>query len=521
MHAIRPIHANLSFEVVTMCKSIRSIIFASIVGLSLIAGGCQPTNIQSAANTADKVQTSEFTFASAPSEASESALNQLAEIAKHLVDYQYDKGFIIAAVTPDGVSVKALGTLADLPDPAHTRMPIGSMTKVFVGMQLASLVLDGTVTLDTPITQCMPEGIAAPGSEDITLKMLTTHTSGLPRLQPSLLPNKSIDPTDPYTRVSVSDVWQDLAHTPREGMGTIQYSNYGEAVLGQALTQCAHAESWEALLAERVTNVLGLSSISIDADENIPQGYDMALLRQKPWTWNEKGMVPAGALKSNILDLSKIIQMSMSTKEYAGKSMLTKSQEVLFTDHSPNRTMSAIGMNWIHGLGAYSRFVPVPEAAEALKDITWHNGQTGTYNSYFGFIPGQNIGIVVLSNAATGNATAVGTLALAQLASNSSQNTQRVLNEVFKPRFTMSTEAMRVFEGEYLIEEVGLRFELRLDDDGNLMDVTHRLRVWPENETTLSYRFVNITIEFKTNADGTQEIIFTEGGKSTPLKKVR
>lgn len=504
----------------------KSTVITLLIGLSCAASGCKPAPVQTAADVAADVavvpEIAEFKFADAESETTAKLMEQALPVAEHFIQSKYDHGFILAMVTPDAVSVKAVGSLAALEDPAHVRLPVGSITKVFVGMQLASMVLDGTVSLDTPLTQCTPEGVATTGIEDITLKMLTTHTSGLPRLQPELLNNKSINPFDPYTTITPEAVWNSLSTTPRNGAGTIQYSNYGEAVLGNALTQCAHAESWASLMSDRVTRVLGLDSVSLEADANAPQGYDIALNPQAPWTWNEKGMAPAGALQSNILDLSKLLQMSMTPGDFKGKDILTKSQEILVTDDAPNAPMTAIAMNWIHGLGALRGIAQSDATAEAMKDIIWHNGQTGTFNSYIGFLPQQQIGIVVLGDGATGHATDIGMLSLALAANNPSDATQAILNAKYPAIASLSEEKMRAFEGDYLLEPINLTLQIRLDENGNLFDHTTKLPVFPTSENELRYRAVNASITFVQGEEGApQTITFTQDGQSLPVKKVQ
>ena len=48
-----------------------------------------------------------------------------------------------------------------------------------------------------------------------------------------------------------------------------------------------------------------------------------------------------------------------------------------------------IGLNWI------------TRKSDDGRDLTWHNGGTGGYRTFIGFIPAARVGIVVLTNAAT------------------------------------------------------------------------------------------------------------------------
>ncbi|MFF0287520.1 serine hydrolase [Streptomyces sp. NPDC005262] len=66
-------------------------------------------------------------------------------------------------------------------DPAAF-VEIGSLTKVLTGTVLVRMARAGLLGLDDPVEQWLP---TSPGS-GITLRHLTDHTSGLPRLPPGL-----------------------------------------------------------------------------------------------------------------------------------------------------------------------------------------------------------------------------------------------------------------------------------------------------------------------------------------------
>ncbi|MFB3067138.1 MAG: serine hydrolase, partial [Planctomycetota bacterium] len=74
---------------------------------------------------------------------------------------------------------------------------IGSISKVFTGVLLAALVQDGSVRLDQPLEQLLPDTVQVPahGGRKITLVDLSTHTSALPRMPSNFAPK---DPNNPY-----------------------------------------------------------------------------------------------------------------------------------------------------------------------------------------------------------------------------------------------------------------------------------------------------------------------------------
>ena len=80
---------------------------------------------------------------------------------------------------------------------ARTLFEMGSMTKVFTGLLLADMVLDGTVSLDDPVESYLPDGATMPRRDgrQITLRNLSQQDSGLPRL-----PSPSQGPMAGYSR---------------------------------------------------------------------------------------------------------------------------------------------------------------------------------------------------------------------------------------------------------------------------------------------------------------------------------
>jgi len=74
-----------------------------------------------------------------------------------------------------------------VPD-ADTVYRIGSISKSFTGLSLLSLRDDGVLNLDDPLARWIPEAnkLVYPTRDErpITLRQLTQHTSGLPRMGP-------------------------------------------------------------------------------------------------------------------------------------------------------------------------------------------------------------------------------------------------------------------------------------------------------------------------------------------------
>ena len=121
------------------------------------------------------------------------------------------------------------------PPTATTLFEIGSVTKVYTSLLLADAIQRREVSLDQPVSDLLPTGGSVPTRDHvaITLRHLALHSSGLPRLPPSILPNSP----DPYAKLDENALYNDLQHTDLESAPgqQIVYSNYGVGLLGFAL----------------------------------------------------------------------------------------------------------------------------------------------------------------------------------------------------------------------------------------------------------------------------------------------
>ncbi len=164
------------------------------------------------------------------------------------------------------------------PITASTVFEIGSISKAFTGVLLADMILRGEVALDDAVATHLPPGTRVPDKDGavITLRHLTTHTSGLPRLPDNLDPK---DPTDPYADYDAARLTAFLAtHQLRRAPGsTYEYSNLGAGLLGFALATRA-GMSYGDLLRTRILEPLGMMESGVVESEtmrrNLASGHD-------------------------------------------------------------------------------------------------------------------------------------------------------------------------------------------------------------------------------------------------------
>nr|WP_223245185.1 serine hydrolase domain-containing protein [Streptomyces sp. CBMA156] len=175
----------------------------------------------------------------------------------------------------------AAGTADDAtgaPASATGRFRIGSVTKTFVSTVVLQLVAEGRLGLDDPVERLLPG--AVPNGENITLRRLLNHTSGLF----DYTEDHAFDPTAPgslerwlesgrYTRwtpqqlIALAD--SHPAYFP-PGQG-YHYSNTDYILAGQIIERTT-GRTWQQEVERRVIRPLGLTGTSMPDHETAVPG---------------------------------------------------------------------------------------------------------------------------------------------------------------------------------------------------------------------------------------------------------
>jgi len=311
------------------------------------------------------------------------------------------RGAAAAVITPEGIETAFAGSVGGIgrssPE-ASTLFEIGSVTKVFTGILLAEMVQRGEVSLEDTIGDLMPgERRLDPEVASITLRELSTHTSGLPRLPIDLtsLVRLASRPGDPYRGTTTDEILDAVAALDGADLvtrGTSAYSNLGPALLGRLL-EAAAGEPYARLLSERVLSPLGMERTRMT--RKVLEGPELARGHRgnlRPTgSWLLDGYDPAGGLSSNLNDMVRFLEAVLA----AEGGPLGMSLEPAWTDEAAGR---AAGLGW---------------AISAVdgEPMIWHNGRTGGFYAFVGFFPRERRGVVLLTNTGhLGDPFAVGLL---------------------------------------------------------------------------------------------------------------
>ncbi len=139
---------------------------------------------------------------------------------------------------------------------------IGSVTKTFTALLLATMTAKGQVALEDPVGRYLP---AAAGT-GTRLVDLATHTSGYPRIPRGVKARMVLRLRDPYALVRDRDVDRSLRKLTRNlgpGPHPFEYSNFGYGVLSRALA-AAGEQPFGELLRQEVLAPLNLGEVTLE-----------------------------------------------------------------------------------------------------------------------------------------------------------------------------------------------------------------------------------------------------------------
>lgn len=297
------------------------------------------------------------------------------------------------------------------PPSLNSIFEIGSVTKTFTATLLSEFIMEGLVSLDDPITKYLPESIHPPTfkGQQITLKHLVTHTSGLPRE----IYNFNIGGSNVWSEIDNNDLYEFLNNIYRQAypfddytlgnelqsLGTeYRYSNIGMAILGHIL-ELVSGKPFEQLVEERICAQLNINEtktypdLNQDQKERVPEAYDWNQY-SKAFPRNFGRYVACGGLLSTIDDMLNYMEANMEDSTALSKSMQLCHQEIYSreqitkengdSDERFHRGVNAIGMAWFL---SYQNGDTIVEHSGAIN-----------HQCHFRFSKTNNVGIVAFSN---------------------------------------------------------------------------------------------------------------------------
>ena len=285
-----------------------------------------------------------------------------------------------------------------LPYTITTTQPIASNSKLFTAVAVGLLVEDGKLRWDEPIKQFVPS-IRFYNDEldrSVTIRDMLSHRTGVTR-------HDAIWYKSTFTR---RELWDRLRYLePTAPIRTkFLYNNLMYTAAGQVIEELS-GKTWEQFVQQRIFDPLGMSRSTLTIEDNI-KGPEPAvpyserrdsteLYRQRYYT-AEVAIAPAGAINSNVQDLSRWVIALLNKGKVDGKQVIPEAvlRETMAPSLAmPNAALETRGwgenLNQYYGMGRW-----VSSYRGHL--LALHGGDLPGFHSQISIMPNDGIGVIVL-----------------------------------------------------------------------------------------------------------------------------
>ena len=285
-----------------------------------------------------------------------------------------------------------------LPFTPTTLCPIASNSKLFTAVAAGMLVEQGKLTWDKPVRDAVPtvQFYNDQLNNNVTLRDMLSHRTGVTRHD--LIWFKS-----PFTRKELFEKLKYLE--PQQPMReTFLYNNLMFSAAGYII-ELKSGKTWEKYVRENIfepldmnTSTYTISDMLKLPDHGVPyrEKRDSFELYQIPYYEDTEGVAPAGAIISNINELSHWLVALMNDGSYNGKQVLPPNVLKATLQPAiglPNALGEALGywevLNPDYGMGRQT-------ASYRGHLMTFHGGDLPGFHSQVSFLPNEKIGVIVL-----------------------------------------------------------------------------------------------------------------------------
>ena len=300
------------------------------------------------------------------------------------------------------------------------RWHIGSVTKAMTATLAAILVEQSVISWDTTPLDIWPEFSTSmhPQYQSVTVVDLLSHQAGL-RLEIDTVPsigdivNRSRGTVTSKRRLWAKEL---LELTPVNATGSFLYTNAGYIIVGSMLESVTGSE-WETLMTDLLLGPLGMTNTGFGAPGTAgqfdqPYGHReengmLVTVPPGPEADNPRALGPAGTVHTTLSDYAQYMFAHLEGER--GIPGLVTAETFQFL-HTPVRNAS-YALGWEVDDGVTGTEGPVFS----------HAGSNARWWANAGLVPGLNVGVFMVTNAAS-DAAQDGSDELGQLL------VQRILN---------------------------------------------------------------------------------------------
>src|SRR3989344_3387169 len=275
----------------------------------------------------------------------------------------------------------------------NTVFAIGSCTKAFTTFAMGILMEEGKLNWDQPVLDILPEFRVwdQHATENLTLRDLITHRSGLPR-HDYMWNNSSFSREELLKRLRYLEPACDIRER-------YNYNNLMYMTAGLAMERVAK-KNWEEIVSEKILKPLEMNSTSFFiadvqkmSDFAFPHFERNGQLKRVPFRDFSK-IGPGGSVNSNVNDLMHWLQMLLASGVYKNTALVSpamiqeiEAPSVIVSGYPDNKEaiLSAYGLGW--RISSYRGHYHLS-----------HDGGVDGFTASVSLLPQDKIGVVLLVN---------------------------------------------------------------------------------------------------------------------------
>ncbi|MDG3583785.1 serine hydrolase domain-containing protein [Galbibacter pacificus] len=374
----------------------------------------------------------------------------------------------------------------------NTLYEIGSITKTFTSLLLAKYAVGSIISIDDEANEFLPDSIDLTDKKgvSVTLKNLSTHSSGLPRIPNNINVTDQMNPYANYTR---SDMFSFLSHyIPRNVGKKFEYSNLGAGLLGEILS-ISQNDTYQNLVKKKILTPLNLKNTYFKVPESQKENYAKGYLSQKEVPhWKFQAMAAAGGIRSTIKDLVKYGESYLKND-----SPLYKAQEYTKTVQFKDQEGQLHGLAWFIN----------PEG------IIFHGGGTGGFRTFIAIDGKHGKVVAIMTNSGSSPAEDI-----AEYLMDPDKNPL----DFAKEEMPITAEELMDFEGNYINDGLNMTYNFSLVEDALHAQLNNQpeFPVYYQGESTFFYKIVKAKIVFERDENNTVVgLILYQNGQEIPFIK--
>ena len=285
-----------------------------------------------------------------------------------------------------------------LPFTPTTTGPFASNTKLFTAVAAGFLVDEGKLDWDKPIRQFVPsiQFFNEDLNRTVTMRDMLSHRTGITR-HDMIWYKSDFTQKELFERLKYLEPSQPLR-------SVFLYNNMMYSGAGYAIELLA-GKSWERVVRERILEPLGMTSTTFTiadmlktSEPGVPftERRDNTELYSIPYYSDALGVAPAGAINSNIVDISKWLIALMNDGKLNGRQVIPKAvirQTLAPSIALPNTGMEVRGwgevLNSNYGMGRWT-------TSYRGHLLAYHGGDLPGFHSQVSTMPYDSIGVIVM-----------------------------------------------------------------------------------------------------------------------------